>query len=219
MSGFHFFIFGRNSYPPANRATLPSVRTPTDSKGSKRPSRSGRRDSPDSRSASVESNPGKRRKPWAALRSHAGTLTCYREPRGVSAQKGSLYIEKFRQPGQNPGTRSLVEFPNSKPRTRRAHDRSTKTGIAGHDRRFAVRGLQRTCPAPSGFGRCLSEHCPSVPSDCNPRLYNVFERSLGGLLKLASQDSNRSLGRFCLYAVHGAKTLPNPFKIPAAARS
>jgi hypothetical protein len=27
---------------------------------------------------------------------HAGTLTCYREPGGVSAQKGSLYIEKFR---------------------------------------------------------------------------------------------------------------------------
>ena len=69
-------------------------------------------------------------------------------------------------------------------------------GIAGYDWRFAVRGLQRTCPAPSGFGSCLSEHCPSVPSDFNPRLYNVFERSLGGLLKLASQDSNRSLGRF-----------------------
>jgi hypothetical protein len=45
-------------------------------------------------SASVESNPGKRQKPWAALRSQAGTLTCYRESRGVSAQKGSLSIEK-----------------------------------------------------------------------------------------------------------------------------
>jgi hypothetical protein len=30
----------------------------------------------------------------AALRSLAGTLTCYRESRGVSAQKGSLSIEK-----------------------------------------------------------------------------------------------------------------------------
>jgi hypothetical protein len=52
------------------------------------------RGSPDSRSASVESNPGKRQKPWAALRSHAGTLTCYRESRGVSAHKGSLRVNK-----------------------------------------------------------------------------------------------------------------------------
>src|ERR1022692_1308101 len=41
----------------------------------KSPSRSGRRDSPDSRSASVASKPGKRQKPWAALHSQAGTLT------------------------------------------------------------------------------------------------------------------------------------------------
>jgi hypothetical protein len=34
-----------------------------------------RRDSPDRRSASVESNPGKRQKPWSALHSQAGTLT------------------------------------------------------------------------------------------------------------------------------------------------
>jgi hypothetical protein len=64
-------------------------------------------------------------------------------------------------------------------------------------------GLQGTYPATSGFGRCFIEHCPSVPHDCNLRHYNVFERSLGGLLKLAPQDSDRSLGRFCLYAVHG----------------
>jgi hypothetical protein len=108
---------------------------------------------------------------------------------------------------------------NCEHRTRRAHDGRTKTGIAEHDWRFAVRGLQRTYPAPSGFGRCLIEHCPSVPHDCDPRRYNVFERSLGGLLKLASQDSNRSLGRFLFVCCPRRKTLPNPFKIPGAARS
>lgn len=103
---------------------------------------------------------------------------------------------------------------NCEHRTRRAHDGRTNTEIAEHDWRFAVRGLQRTYPAPSGFGRCLIEHCPSVPHDCNPRRYNVFERSLGGLLELASQDSNRSLGRFCLYAVHGGRRCPIPAKFP-----
>jgi hypothetical protein len=37
-------------------------------------------------------------------------------------------------------------------------------------------------PQPSGFERCLIDHCPSVPHDCYPRRYNVFERSLGGQL-------------------------------------
>jgi hypothetical protein len=46
------------------------------------------------------------------------------------------------------------------------------------------------------------------------RRYNVFERSLGGLLKLASQDSNRSLGRFCLYVVHDGRRCPIPSKFP-----
>jgi hypothetical protein len=49
-------------------------------------------------------------------------------------------------------------------------------------------GACKEHPAPSEFERCLIEHCPSVPHDCNPRRYNVLERSLGGLLKLVDEQ-------------------------------
>jgi hypothetical protein len=101
--------------------------------------------------------------------------------------------------------------PNQKSARRKYQNGNCRT-------RLAIRrlGLQRTCSAPSGFRCCPIEHCPSVPYDCNPRFYNVFERSLGGLLKLASQDSNRSLGRLCLYAVRGASRCPIPSKLPVS---
>jgi hypothetical protein len=72
-------------------------------------------------------------------------------------------------------------------------------GIVGHDLCDRPSRPAKDMSGILGFGHRPIEHCPSVPCDFNPRRYNVFERSLGGLLKLASQDSHRSLGRFYLF--------------------
>jgi hypothetical protein len=64
--------------------------------------------------------------------------------------------------------------------------------------------------------RTLSYRALSLRAyDCSPPRYNLFERSLGGLLKLASQDSNRSLGRFCSYALQDGRRCPIPSKFQA----
>jgi hypothetical protein len=68
---------------------------------------------------------------------------------------------------QNAASHGAVQS-NCEHRTRRAHDRNTKTGIAGHDWRFTIRVCKEHVRHPSGFGRCPIEYRPSVPYDCNP---------------------------------------------------
>jgi hypothetical protein len=60
----------------------------------------------------------------------------------------------------------------------------------------------------------LSSTVPPCPPIAMPDVTMCLSRPWDGVLKLATQDSNRSPGRFCLYAVRGAKRCPIPSKFP-----
>jgi hypothetical protein len=70
---------------------------------------------------------------------------------------------------QNAASHGAVQS-NCEHRTRRAHDRNTKTELRGTigDSPFGV--CKEHVRHPSGFGRCPIEYRPSVPYDCNPRV-------------------------------------------------